>query len=236
VKNQATDRAIETYEIQCPTCRVPYDALQSVPCECLGNVPTPQCPHCGHCLCRQPKGALRAFWSGAPPSLWKMRLEAGQALGPEPPRPDESAGHPLILVAEDEAVTRRTTQRILERRGYKVVTARDGAEALELALRYKPDLVLTDAMMPRMDGRELCRRIKETPDLQGTKVIVMTATYTKAQYRTEGLHTFRADAYLSKPVSLAELEKVLQELGPDCPGLEEILRPRLSQESAPSRS
>jgi CheY-like chemotaxis protein len=76
--------------------------------------------------------------------------------------------------------------------------------------RYQPDLVLTDAFMPRVDGREMCGRLKSNPATSGLKVIIMTALYTAARYRSEAFRDFHADDYLSKPLEFKDLRAVLQ--------------------------
>ena len=94
--------------------------------------------------------------------------------------------------------------------GYRLVVGHDGAEGLELARKHRPDLILTDALMPGLDGRELCRRVKADPDLAGTKVVVMTGLYTSIKYEMEAHKAFGVDAYLPKPVDIAQLRKVLE--------------------------
>lgn len=83
-------------------------------------------------------------------------------------------------------------------------------DALELARRYRPQLVFTDALMPRLDGREMARRIKEDPDTAAAKVVVMTALYTNVKYRSEGFKVYKVDDYLAKPLGFEQLRAVLQ--------------------------
>jgi CheY-like chemotaxis protein len=93
--------------------------------------------------------------------------------------------------------------------GYGVVVATDGAAGLEAARRHRPDLVLSDALMPNMDGREMCRRLKADPETASIPVIVMTSLFTSVKYRTEAHKTFKVDGYLSKPLSRAGLEEAV---------------------------
>src|SRR3954453_12533047 len=81
---------------------------------------------------------------------------------------------PLILVADDDADHREILAWRLETRGYAVVLAADGVEALALTRERRPDLVLMDASMPRLDGFEVCRRIKADPSLPFTPIILVT--------------------------------------------------------------
>lgn len=80
---------------------------------------------------------------------------------------------PHILIVDDEPHLRNGIRRILEKEGYEVTTAADGETALNLARDKKPDVVLLDIMMPGMDGREVCRRIREID--AAIQVIYVTA-------------------------------------------------------------
>ena len=117
---------------------------------------------------------------------------------------------PLVLVVDDEKDIQRIASRVLSGLGYGVIVAKDGPEGLELAKAYRPEMILADALMPKMDGREMCRRVKEDPALAGIKVVVMTSVYNHPKYRTEGLRVFQADDYLNKPLDLAQLNALLQ--------------------------
>ena len=81
----------------------------------------------------------------------------------------------LVLVVEDSPSVRETIAFILGAEGYSVRTAANGEEGLALVAELGPQVVLTDAMMPEMDGFELCRRIKEDPDRAATCVIMLTS-------------------------------------------------------------
>ena len=81
-----------------------------------------------------------------------------------------------------------------------------------MAKEYRPDVVLTDALMPRMDGREMCRRLKDDPRTGHAKIIVMTSLYKGQRYKSEALTEFGADAYLQKPLEAETLAKTLREL------------------------
>jgi CheY-like chemotaxis protein len=94
------------------------------------------------------------------------------------------------LVVDDEPDLRYLLRRIFERAGHEVVDARDGAAALESALRSPPDLVVTDMMMPVMDGAELIRRLRADPATAQIPILAVTGD---AQLAGE------ADAVLSKP-------------------------------------
>lgn len=87
--------------------------------------------------------------------------------------PFPSPGH--ILIAEDSSTQAQRLQYILERQGYEVSVASNGRLALEMALQIKPALIISDVVMPEMDGYELCRRIKASPDSSDLPVILVTS-------------------------------------------------------------
>jgi len=115
-----------------------------------------------------------------------------------------------VLLVDDEPDIQRVAIRVIDSLGYGLVLGRNGEEGLELAARYRPDLVLTDALMPRLDGREMCRRLKEDPATAGVKVLVMTGLFTSVKYKTEAFKTFKVDDYLAKPLDFNTLRTLLQ--------------------------
>src|SRR5438270_10827934 len=80
-----------------------------------------------------------------------------------------------ILVADDESHILHVVSMKLRNAGYRVLTASDGQEALELALQEKPDLIITDYHMPLLSGLELCRRLKQDASTMGIPAIMLTA-------------------------------------------------------------
>jgi len=111
----------------------------------------------------------------------------------------ESTGR--VLVAEDDRAVRDAVERALSFEGYDVITARDGAEALQRVLNDSPDLVVLDVMMPIVDGLETCRRLRASGN--GVPVLMLTAR-TEIADRVAGLDA-GADDYLAKPFALEEL-------------------------------
>jgi two-component system alkaline phosphatase synthesis response regulator PhoP/two-component system response regulator VicR len=123
---------------------------------------------------------------------------------------------PRILVTDDEPNIVRLIQVNLERQGFQVETANNGAQALEKIRANRPDLLVSDVMMPEMDGFELLSNIRRDPALEDLPVIMLTA---KAQDRDvlEG-YTRGADMYLTKPfnpIELVTFAKRLLQSGPD---------------------
>lgn len=201
----------ETYSVACSTCQATFDALQSTWCSCLVSERTLVCPHCLQCFCKAPASYKSRFWSNAPKALWDRKFQEHHEQFTPPANPDpETVTRPLVLVVDDELDIQRVATRVVEGLGYGLVLARDGEEGLELARRYRPQLVLTDALMPRLDGREMGRRIKADADMGHAKVVVMTALYTNTKYRNEGFKTYKVDDYLAKPLAFEELRALLQ--------------------------
>ncbi|MCP3950795.1 MAG: response regulator [Desulfobacterales bacterium] len=103
-----------------------------------------------------------------------------------------------ILVAEDETITRKRLQHFLEKWGHRVITAKNGLEALELSLSNSTDILVTDWMMPEMDGIELIRNIRNGPESAYIYIILVTSKSDK-QDMLEGLLTGEVDDYVVKP-------------------------------------
>jgi two-component system, sensor histidine kinase and response regulator len=102
-----------------------------------------------------------------------------------------------ILIAEDSPTQAKRLQHILEQQGYHVTHAANGRLALEAARRCKPTLIITDVVMPEMDGYELCRRVKSDPSLGDTPIILVT-TLSDPQDVIRGLECL-ADNFILKP-------------------------------------
>ena len=116
-------------------------------------------------------------------------------MKPSPPK--------LVLVVDDEPSITMTTAAILELNGFRTATANDGVAALELALKLRPDLVLSDVVMPRMNGVQLAIALREK--LPATRILLFSGNAATADVlagaRRQG-HRFKL---LSKPVPLEEL-------------------------------
>ena len=118
-----------------------------------------------------------------------------------------------VLVAEDNPVNRELLRELLENRGYAVVEACDGQEALRMVDETQPDILLLDIGMPVLDGYAVARRIRKNPALAQLPLLAITA-YAMQGDREKILHS-GFDGYLSKPVNgraLAdELERLLRQ-------------------------
>ena len=123
------------------------------------------------------------------------------------------AGNPQILVVDDELQMCNVLRRILEKEGYRVITTPDGKSALQLIKEKKPDVILLDLMMPGIDGREVCRRVREISTT--TQIIYFTA-------KTEPINPLKlkelrdeADSFITKPATskqiLSRVSRVLRD-------------------------
>ncbi|HNV90691.1 MAG TPA: response regulator, partial [Thauera aminoaromatica] len=110
---------------------------------------------------------------------------------------------PTVMVVDDSLTVRKITGRLLEREGYRVLTAKDGVDALEQLIDLKPDVVLTDIEMPRMDGFDLVRNIRADARLHDLPVVVITSRLAE-KHRRYALEV-GADHYLGKPYQEEEL-------------------------------
>ncbi|MDX2098293.1 MAG: PAS domain S-box protein [Leptolyngbyaceae cyanobacterium bins.59] len=126
--------------------------------------------------------------------------------------PDDltSTQAPLILLAEDNPANVVTISSYLEAKGYRLLFAHDGQEAIDLSLSHHPDVILMDVQMPGIDGLEAMKQIRQQEKLRETLIIALTALAMKGD--EERCLAAGADYYLSKPVSLKQLSSLIQEL------------------------
>ncbi len=115
-----------------------------------------------------------------------------------------------ILVVDDDPEILSMLQLRLEKRGYKVLTASDGKEALVVAKRSRPVLMILDVMMPAKNGWEVARALKQDPVTEGIKVVMLTAIGASVNEMTSPL--YGADAYLDKPFKFEDLDAALAKL------------------------
>jgi DNA-binding response OmpR family regulator len=120
---------------------------------------------------------------------------------------------PTILVVDDEPPILELVRYTLEDEQIRVLEASDGAQALETALAARPDLILLDVQMPRLDGLEVCRRLRADASLAGTRIVMLTAAGQDAD-RALGLAA-GADEYLTKPFSPLALFTLVRSLLPE---------------------
>ena len=133
------------------------------------------------------------------------RLAASAAAGASgAERPEAVVSNvPLVLVVDDSITVRRVTQRLLQREGYRVALAADGLQALERLQAERPAVVLSDIEMPRMDGFDLVRNIRNDAALKGLPVIMITSRI--AEKHREHARELGVDHYLGKPYAEDDL-------------------------------
>ncbi len=123
---------------------------------------------------------------------------------------DKLDAQPIALVVDDSITVRRVTQRLLERNGMKVLTARDGMDAIAVLAEHLPDVILLDIEMPRMDGYEVAAQVRNDRRTAGIPIIMITS-------RVGDKHRARAielgvDDYLGKPYQEAQLLEAIEPL------------------------
>ena len=116
---------------------------------------------------------------------------------------------PTILIVEDEEPVRELLVQLFTGDGYPVRIAVHGAQALEIVTKEHADLVLSDVMMPRMGGAELCRRLKSEPATAGIPVILMTSA---GRIAADGTG---CDGFIAKPFDLSEVEDLVRRWLPE---------------------
>ena len=109
----------------------------------------------------------------------------------------------IILVVEDEAAIRLGLSAAMSRQGYRVITAENGNDAIQKAGEYHPDLIISDVMMPVLDGFEMKKKLSADPDLASIPLIYLTAR-TAVEDRVKGIRD-GADDYVTKPFDIDEL-------------------------------
>ncbi len=137
---------------------------------------------------------------------------------------------PRVLIIEDDAESRRLISDLFRREDWKVLEANDGDAGVELALRDRPELILCDLLMPKSNGFQVCRTIRE--QLQPTKIIVVSGRDYKVD-RTSALQA-GADEYLLKPITWELLSSAIERLLPEIPRRSRP-KPAAERESIPAR-
>jgi CheY-like chemotaxis protein len=134
--------------------------------------------------------------------VWSDRSVSMVLAGSSTLERSVSGTSPLVLVVDDELYIVNLLTELLEDEGYRVVTARDGIVALDVAAKMSPDLVLADIMMPRLDGLALLSRMREQKQYDRVPVILMSAAVTPLTQEAP---------YISKPFDLDDLLDVVEQ-------------------------
>lgn len=118
----------------------------------------------------------------------------------------------VMLADDEERVLALVAATLEDESRYQLLLARDGAEAIDVARREKPDLLFLDILMPKFDGYEVCQALKENPDTARIKIVMLTAL--SQDFERKKAEMAGADGYFTKPFSpTALLEKVEEVLG-----------------------
>jgi CheY-like chemotaxis protein len=211
VRAHAAEPKPDSYEVCCFNCQNTFDATRAEWCTCVGRDQTVVCTHCGGCFCKSPAAYKERFWMDAPPSLFERKMlgskrHHGDRANPVP----ADVKRPLILLVEDDENVQLIVKTVVTTMGFGFVVGANGQEGLSLAREYNPDLILSDAFMPKLDGREMCRLLKEDPATSRSKAIIMTGLYTDRKYRNEALDYFKVDDYVAKPLAVDDLIKLFK--------------------------
>jgi CheY-like chemotaxis protein len=119
----------------------------------------------------------------------------------------------IILIAEDFDDTRHMMKLLLEMRGHRVMEAANGREAVEIATRQRPDLILMDLNMPVLDGITATRVLQEQPETSGVPVVAVTAHCGDSVWRERAMAAGCVEC-VEKPVDFEKLERLLDRLLP----------------------
>lgn len=115
-----------------------------------------------------------------------------------------------VLIVDDEPNIVLSVEFLMKRDGFRVSVARDGEEAMERLYAERPDLVILDVMMPKLDGFEVCERIRADPELADVRILMLTAKGREAEMK-KGL-ALGADDYVAKPFSTRDLVQRVKSL------------------------
>jgi DNA-binding response OmpR family regulator len=184
----------------------------------------------------QARGEGRESWRGAAAGPWEPHLEVvlpGGGEGAEPPAREPATevadidiveaaadevvatvqvapGPQRILVVDDEPAIRLLAQRALQHHGYAVDTAADGEEALARVRAAPPDLLLLDAMLPRLHGFEVARKVRSDPATRHVPIVIMTAVYRGWRFAQDARQSYGAEDYVEKPFRVDDLVRRLE--------------------------
>ena len=113
-----------------------------------------------------------------------------------------------VLVVDDDPAIQKLLSRMLNSAGLEVKTASDGFEAGQLSIKFNPQIIILDIVMPRMDGFEVCRRLKKNPETKNVKIIAISGFNTREN--KEKILACGADLFLAKPLDIEKLKKEVE--------------------------
>ncbi|HWR96854.1 MAG TPA: response regulator [Candidatus Methanoperedens sp.] len=115
-----------------------------------------------------------------------------------------------ILIADDEPNLVLALELLMKREGHDILAVGDGEAAVEAARAFRPDLILLDVMMPKMDGYEVCQRLRADPALKGVAIVMLTAKGREVE-KEKGM-ALGADLYITKPFSTRDVVRRVKEV------------------------
>lgn len=193
---------------RCPSCDTVNLAAANDWCLCTNADQTLVCAQCSSCFCDAGAEWKRDFWQKASPELHTRRREERSGcvklrLVTQTPQ------RPVILLIDDDRTVHSIVLRVLEGFEGTLLHAYDGETGLRMAQDFQPELVITDALLPKIDGREIARALKSDPATANGKVVVITAIYKGERYRSEAMREYFADDYIEKPVHADKLRIII---------------------------
>lgn len=132
-----------------------------------------------------------------------------------------------VLIVDDQYVNRYLLEKLLIGNGFSVFSAEDGLEALEIARHTSLDLIISDILLPKMDGFQFCRELKSDPDLKKIPFIFYTAAYTEKKDQ-DFAESLGADRFVVKPVDPADFITIIRGVLSDLPFPDTIKEPAIS--------
>jgi DNA-binding response OmpR family regulator len=127
------------------------------------------------------------------------------ALPTEEPRVQRARGERKVLIVDDEDDIRRLLKRVLTERGFSVLEAARGSDALQMVRDHVPDLILLDAMLPEIHGFDICRRIKGSQKYGHIPIIMISAVYRGWRFAEDLKESYGVDGFLEKPFKIADV-------------------------------
>ncbi len=115
-----------------------------------------------------------------------------------------------ILIVEDNPQNMKLIEMILSAKGYIPLKATDGEEALDMAIKERPDLIIMDIQLPKLNGLEVTKKLRETPSVSHIPIIALTA-YAMQKDKERAIEA-GCNAYLSKPIDTRELPRMIAEM------------------------
>ena len=116
-----------------------------------------------------------------------------------------------IVIVDDDKAALKLLKIFLRKHKFQVFCAENGAKGYDLVKKEKPDILITDLLIPKIHGLDLSRKVKDDPELEGVKVVLMSGLYRKTTFRDE-IEGSDADDFIKKPIDLKHLKNLIDKL------------------------